>query len=209
MRRKVLVIGLTGGIASGKTTVATILQELGAAVLDADEVAKKIVQKGKPAYKEIIKTFGRKVLTSDGDLNRKLLGKIVFNDEEKRKKLESIIHPRVKEYFLEEIQRIKEKDPQKIIVLDVPLLLESGMETLVDEVWVVAVSEELQIKRIELRDRIGRQEALKRIKAQMPLKEKLKYADRIINAEGTLEDTKRQVVSLWREITGNELEIKA
>jgi dephospho-CoA kinase len=205
----VLVIGLTGGIASGKTTVATILQELGAAVLDADEVAKKIVQKGKPAYKEIIKTFGRKVLTSDGDLNRKLLGKIVFNDEEKRKKLESIIHPRVKEYFLEEIQRIKEKDPQKIIVLDVPLLLESGMETLVDEVWVVAVSEELQIKRIELRDRIGRQEALKRIKAQMPLKEKLKYADRIINAEGTLEDTKRQVVSLWREITGNELEIKA
>ncbi|MBZ4687240.1 MAG: dephospho-CoA kinase [Clostridiales bacterium] len=204
-----LVIGLTGGIASGKTTVATILQELGAAVLDADEVAKKIVQKGKPAYKEIIKTFGRKVLTSDGDLNRKLLGKIVFNDEEKRKKLESIIHPRVKEYFLEEIQRIKEKDPQKIIVLDVPLLLESGMETLVDEVWVVAVSEELQIKRIELRDRIGRQEALKRIKAQMPLKEKLKYADRIINAEGTLEDTKRQVVSLWREITGNELEIKA
>ncbi|MDK2985175.1 MAG: dephospho-CoA kinase [Clostridia bacterium] len=209
MRRKVLVIGLTGGIASGKTTVATILQELGAAVLDADEVAKKIVQKGKPAYKEIINTFGRKVLTSDGDLNRKLLGKIVFNDEEKRKKLESIIHPRVKEYFLEEIQRIKEKDPQKIIVLDVPLLLESGMETLVDEVWVVAVSEELQIKRIELRDRIGRQEALKRIKAQMPLKEKLKYADRIINAEGTLEDTKRQVVSLWREITGNELEIKA
>jgi len=209
VRRKVLVIGLTGGIASGKTTVATILQELGAAVLDADEVAKKIVQKGKPAYKEIIKTFGRKVLTSDGDLNRKLLGKIVFNDEEKRKKLESIIHPRVKEYFLEEIQRIKEKDPQKIIVLDVPLLLESGMETLVDEVWVVAVSEELQIKRIELRDRIGRQEALKRIKAQMPLKEKLKYADRIINAEGTLEDTKRQVVSLWREITGNELEIKA
>lgn len=204
-----LVIGLTGGIASGKTTVATILQELGAAVLDADEVAKKIVQKGKPAYKEIINTFGRKVLTSDGDLNRKLLGKIVFNDEEKRKKLESIIHPRVKEYFLEEIQRIKEKDPQKIIVLDVPLLLESGMETLVDEVWVVAVSEELQIKRIELRDRIGRQEALKRIKAQMPLKEKLKYADRIINAEGTLEDTKRQVVSLWREITGNELEIKA
>lgn len=209
MRRKVLVIGLTGGIASGKTTVATILQELGAEVLDADEVAKKIVQKGKPAYKEIINTFGRKVLTSDGDLNRKLLGKIVFNDEEKRKKLESIIHPRVKEYFLEEIQRIKEKDPQKIIVLDVPLLLESGMETLVDEVWVVAVSEELQIKRIELRDRIGRQEALKRIKAQMPLKEKLKYADRIINAEGTLEDTKRQVVSLWREITGNELEIKA
>lgn len=204
-----LVIGLTGGIASGKTTVATILQELGAEVLDADEVAKKIVQKGKPAYKEIINTFGRKVLTSDGDLNRKLLGKIVFNDEEKRKKLESIIHPRVKEYFLEEIQRIKEKDPQKIIVLDVPLLLESGMETLVDEVWVVAVSEELQIKRIELRDRIGRQEALKRIKAQMPLKEKLKYADRIINAEGTLEDTKRQVVSLWREITGNELEIKA
>uniref|UniRef100_UPI0013BE988C dephospho-CoA kinase n=1 Tax=Carboxydothermus ferrireducens TaxID=54265 RepID=UPI0013BE988C len=192
------VIGLTGGIASGKSTVSRILQELGFAIIDADRIARDILTPGHPAYQKVIDTFGKNILTEDGQIDRAKLGKIVFGNREKLLVLNSITHPEV----LKEIRKkIKELTSSGIdwIVLDIPLLFEAKMTSLVDEIWVVYVPEEEQLKRLMARNGFSRDEALARIRAQMPLEEKVKLADVVIDNSGSIESTREQILTILQK----------
>lgn len=188
-----IVLGLTGGIASGKTTVSRRLGEQGARILDADLVSRSVVKPGKPAWREIQREFGSEFLGPDGTLDRKKMGALVFHDAKAREKLNRIIHPRV---IAEEdclIAEWRRKEPGAVVVLDAALLIEVGSTGRVDRVLVVYVEEEIQIRRLMERDRVPREEAMARAAAQMPLKEKLSYADYIVDTSGTLESTYCQV----------------
>lgn len=192
------IIGLTGGIATGKSTVSSILRELGAVVIDSDEIAHEIMEPGQPAYKDIVDTFGPAILAPDGRIDRTALGKLVFEDPTARFTLNNITHPRVAARFKE---KLKELPPDtRVVVWDVPLLLEAGLDRGVNEVWVVWVDEETQIKRLMERNHFTREEALARIRAQMPLEEKMKRADRLIDNRGTVEETKSIVTSYFKEV---------
>lgn len=196
------VIGLTGGIASGKSTVSRLLKELGATILDADVIAREVVEPGQPALAEIAAAFGPEVLREDGSLDRARLGALVFGDGEARARLNAITHPRVIRRINELLEEERRANPRGVAVVDAPLLLEAGMGHLVDEVWVVAADEETQLRRLMRRDGLSRAEAMRRIRAQMPLAEKLRQADRVIDTGCTLEETARQVRSLWNLIAG-------
>lgn len=196
----VLIIGLTGGISSGKSFISQYLQELGAVVIDADKLARKMVEPGSIVLHEIREYFGDDVFEENGELNRKRLANSIFHSKTKKEKLNSIIHPRVMQETIRLIEEYKAKRAWPAIVIDAPLLIEAGMCDLTDEVWVVAVDEETQIRRLMERDKLSRQEAESRLNMQMPLKEKLKYANRVIDNNGLKEDTLRYVNSLWEEI---------
>ncbi len=198
------VIGLTGGIASGKTTVASILKEFGAEIIDADKVAREVVEPGKQAWIEIKSAFGDNAILPDGNINRKYLADLIFNNPQMRKVLNSIVHPKVINEINNKIDYYKQKGDTKVVVLDVPLLLETGMESMVDEVWVVAVDEETQINRMLKRDKISVEEAKNRIKSQMPLKEKLKRGDKIIEGDLTLPSLKNKLQHMWNNMNFNE-----
>lgn len=195
-----LIIGLTGGISSGKSFVSEYLQKLGAIVIDADKLARAAVEPGSPALQEIRSYFGDEVFEPSGELNRKKLGEIIFNSVRDKEKLNSIIHPMVIEETKRQIEKYKVENKGPAIIIDAPLLIEAGMHNLTDEIWVVAVNEEIQIERLIKRDKLTRQEALNRLKMQMPLQEKLKYADQIIDNNGSKEDTLRCVQALWKEM---------
>jgi len=190
------VIGLTGGIASGKSAVSCILRKLGACIIDADQLARQIVEPNQPAWQEIVAHFGKAVLLPDGHLNRKLLGNIVFNSPADRDVLNKITHKRIFRK-MEEAIRDMDKKGNQIVVLDVPLLIEAGFAALVDEVWVVYVSEALEMERLQKRDHLTADEAKARIQSQMPLCEKLRYATIVINNEGDLAATACQVEKAW------------
>jgi dephospho-CoA kinase len=194
------VIGLTGGVASGKSTVSRMLSELGAYVIDADLIARQVVEPGREAWKEVADAFGEGVLNPDRTINRKALGDIVFNDREALSKLNSIIHPRVIATENEQIKEIQKREPQAIIVLDIPLLIETGGLGRVEKLIVVVADEDRQIERLVERRGLSREEAMKRIRTQMPLKEKAKFADYVIDNNGTLEATLSQVKSIWKDI---------
>ena len=201
------VIGLTGGIASGKSTVASILAEFGATIIDADKVAREVVEPGQPAWHDIRKAFGEDALLADGSLNRQWLGNLIFNDPTKRQMLNSIIHPRI----IEECQKILEHYKQageKAVILEVPLLIETGMDTMVDEVWLVAVEVEAQISRLIKRDGLSRGQALKRIESQMSLKEKIPKADIIIDGQLTINKLRPYLKTLWNNILAIGVEVK-
>ena len=191
------VIGLTGGIASGKTTVSDYLNSLGVCVIDADEVAHEVTSPGSAGFKEIIEEFGEDLLTAEGNLNRKKLGEIVFSDKEALSKLNAIVHPLVIENIRQMLVKI---ECSPCVVLDVPLLFESGMDDLCDEVWVVAVDEDTQVKRLMERDGYNLDEATRRVNAQMPLEEKVRRAHRVLDNTGTIEETKRQVDELFEGV---------
>ena len=191
------VIGLTGGIASGKTTVSDYLKSLGVCVIDADEVAHEVTSPGSAGFKEIIEEFGEDLLTAEGNLNRKKLGEIVFSDKEALSKLNAIVHPLVIENIRQMLVKI---ECSPCVVLDVPLLFESGMDDLCDEVWVVAVDEDTQVKRLMERDGYNLDEATRRVNAQMPLEEKVRRANRVLDNTGTIEETKRQVDELFEGV---------
>ncbi len=195
------VIGLTGGIASGKTIVSNYLAELGAEIIDADIIARKIVTPGSPALKEIAAAFGTDVLNADGTLNRKKLGTKVFNDPQALKTLNKITHPKINALVQQRIKSYKEsKKAHNIpLILVAPLLIEAGMQKLVDKVWVVHIDKDTQIKRVMARDKLTPNQALKRINSQLSEQERLKYADAVIDNTGTLEDTKKQVLKLWTQ----------
>lgn len=194
------VIGLTGGIASGKSTVSRMLRQKGAYIIDADEIAKDIVKPGKPAWEDIVRHFGRDILDESGNIKRKMLGKIVFSDEKKLKLLNRITHPGIVDRIKEELEASRRRN-EKVVVIDAALLLEIGLDVLTDEVWVVVVDEKTQIDRLIKREgTLSYTEAVERIRAQMPLEEKLKFATRIIDNSGTIEETQKQVDEIWREI---------
>lgn len=198
-----LIIGLTGGIASGKSTVSKIIKEMGYLVIDADIEARNAVEVGESAYKKIIDLFGEEVLLPDRTINRSKLGEIIFHDKSKREQLNKIVHPDVRKRMNQKKDTaIKRGD--KLVVLDIPLLFESGLKSMVDLVLLVYVDEKIQLQRLMNRNHLTEEEALARIGSQMPIKDKLQLADSVIDNNGTEEETKRQVIELikkWNAIT--------
>jgi dephospho-CoA kinase len=199
-----IVAGMTGGIASGKSTVADMLARQGARVIDADRIAREAVRKGTPAHAEIIAHFGETMLQEDGEIDRSRLAKLVFNDETARKLLERIVHPFVKKEIARRLDRIRREDPHAVVILDVPLLFEVGMERDLDDIIVVYVPKAVQIRRLMARDGSSRAEALARIRSQMPLEKKRDLAKRVIDNSGSLENTWSQTLKLYRQLSERE-----
>ncbi|ACL69247.1 dephospho-CoA kinase [Halothermothrix orenii] len=193
-----MIIGLTGGIASGKSTVSNILKELGACIIDADRIAHKILKKGQPGWRGVVGYFGTDIIDDKGEIDRKKLGKLVFNKPEERKKLEKITHPIIISQIKDEIVSLKNKC--NLIILDAPLLFEANLDRLVDRVWVVYVDRDIQLRRLQERDGLSREEAILRIETQMPLKEKARLADIVIDNNGSIKKLKKQVIKHWREL---------
>ncbi|NLB52931.1 MAG: dephospho-CoA kinase [Syntrophomonadaceae bacterium] len=183
------IIGLTGGIASGKSTVSKTLESLGAIIINSDEVAHSIMHPYKPAWYDIVKRFGREVLNADETINREKLGQIVFNDAKLLKELNQITHWRVAERYKEDLRQIKMKNPDAVVVMEIPLLYETHAERICDEVWVVWVDRETQLDRLMKRDNISQENALKRIESQMDLDEKARRADVVIDNRHSIEAT--------------------
>lgn len=200
-----MIIGLTGNIGSGKSTVSRRLAELGAEVIDTDCVARDVVAPGTPGLEKVVREFGPEVLGSSGELDRAVMASIVFNNPGARASLEAIIHPEVFRAVGQKTSDYREgRGNTPLLVVEVPLLIEAGMNGMMDEIWVVTVSPEAQVKRVMARSGLSREDVLKRIKAQMPQEEKLKYADRVIDNSGSVEETIRQVDALWGQVTGQK-----
>jgi dephospho-CoA kinase len=190
-----LVVGLTGGIASGKSTVSRILRELDAEIIDSDVIAHELTRPGSECYNRIVEAFGPGLLNPDGTLNRRRLARRVFDNREELARLNAIIHPAVISIVKQKIDEARASPwPPEVLVVDAPLLIEAGMVPMVDVVWVVKVDESTQMKRLIARDRLSLDEAMSRIRAQMPLKDKVKYADVVIDNSGTIEETEQQVI---------------
>ncbi len=193
------VIGLTGGIASGKSTVSNILRQLGAYIIDADQLAREVVLPDEPAWEEIVEHFGREILLPDKTINRKVLGEKIFGNFAAKEQLEKIIHPRIRTKVEAAMQQAAFQG-YDIVVLDVPLLLEVGWHSMADEVWVVFIDTETQLSRLMTRDGLGRLQAIKRLNSQMALTEKKKFADIIIDNSGSLDNTRQQLLAAWHEV---------
>lgn len=193
-----MIIGLTGSIATGKSTVAKMFEEMNIPVIDADKVAREVVEPGEKAYQQIVDFFGTEILFPDGTLNRKKLGSIVFQNEEKRNVLNRIVHPVIRERMDQQKEEYLAKGFETV-VLDIPLLFEGNRQAEFDKVLLVAVSEETQLKRLLERDKMGKEDALNRIRSQMPIKDKIPLADAVIYNDGTLEETKEQLVTILKK----------
>ena len=174
-----------------------MLQKKGAYLLDADQLAREAVEPGQPAWQEIVNWLGQSILLPDRSIDRAKLGNLVFNDKQKLEQLNNIVHPWVGKRFIKLSEEIKEKDPEAVLVYDIPLLVEAGMQKMVDMIILVYVPRETQIMRLQKRDGISRVEAETRLKAQKPLEEKKKDADVIIDNRGKLPETARQVDRFW------------
>ena len=197
-----IIAGITGTIGTGKSTVATMFGDLGAFIIDADKLAHEVVEPGKPAWRAIIDNFGRELLNEDQTLNRQMLADIVFKDPAKLQVLNSIVHPEV----LKEDQRLvnerKAIDPNGLVIKDIPLLLEMGPDVarlMVDKIIVVYASPEIQLKRLIARG-MGEADARNRINNQVPVKDKMKLADFVINNDGTLDETRVQVREVYQQL---------
>jgi dephospho-CoA kinase len=195
-----LIVGLTGGVASGKTVASQVLKEEGAYIIDADQIARELVQPQKPAWNELIRAFGKEILQEDGSIHRKKLAEKVFADPKQRKRLNQILHPRIKEEMGRRTKEIGQKDPEAIVVIDAPLLVELGDHYEMDKLIVVTSTQTQQIERLKERDGIGPEAALKILSSQMPLGEKVKLGDFIIGNEGSLEETKKRAREVFKEL---------
>ena len=195
-----LLVGLTGGIGSGKSLAARFFKEEGAYIIDADELSRDLVQPGKPALKEIVDFFGDFILELDGTLNREKLAEIIFQDVNKKKALEVILHPKIIEKEQEEYSIIRANDPSAIVIIDAALLIESGNFECVDKVIVVQSSEEQQVKRILSRSFLTYNQVLARIKNQMSLADKNKHADFILDNRLQPEDLMKNVVEVYKKL---------
>ncbi|MGR6836858.1 dephospho-CoA kinase [Syntrophomonas erecta] len=183
------IIGLTGGIASGKSTVSRTLEKLGAIIVDADQVAHTLIEPEQPAWYDIIAVFGREVLNENGTINREKLGAIVFKHPELLEELNRITHPRIIKYLTDTLKAIEAQHPDAVVVLEIPLLYEANMEKICDQVWVVWVDGETQVSRLMERENMSREDALHRINAQMSLDEKANRADFVIDNRNSVEET--------------------
>ncbi|RMG54458.1 MAG: dephospho-CoA kinase [Acidobacteria bacterium] len=193
-------IGLTGGIATGKSHVLSILRQLGCHVIDADQVAREVVRPCRPAYHELVREFGAHILTADGTIDRPQLAELVFADAEKRHRLNAIVHPRVVQAIRRRLRHFETIDPQGIVVVDGALILEVGLEHLFDKLIVAYCPPDLQVDRLMKRDRLTRQQALNRIRAQMPIDEKRAHADYVIDTSGSFDQTRQQVERVFERI---------
>jgi dephospho-CoA kinase len=195
---------LTGGIASGKSTVSRMFQELGAYLIDADKVARQVVEPGKPAWQEIVHYFGHDILQENHAIDRKKLGAIVFGQPEKRRVLNQLTHPRVIEEIQQQEQVWRQTHPEQVVLIDVPLLIEAAMHHKYRYVVLVYVPELIQLHRLMIRDNISKDEACTKIRSQLPLSEKVPYATHVINNDGTLVKTREQVRAVYQELSCGE-----
>jgi dephospho-CoA kinase len=201
-----LVAAVTGSIACGKTTISEMLEEMGAPLIDFDRIARQVVEPGTQGLEQIVAYFGKQVLCEDQTLDRKKLSKIVFKDMEKRKKLESFTHPAIYDAFFKQVNRIGEQNPNAIIQVAIPLLIELNLQFLFDQIIVVYLSPEQQVQRLVKRDGISIQEASTIIESQQPIDDKVKFANFVIRNDGTLDETRRQVVAVWNVLKKLQLE---
>lgn len=193
-----MIIGLTGSIASGKSTVANMLREYGFPIVDADVVARVVVEPGMPTLEKIVEVFGEEIITEDGTLNRPKLGAIIFNDPSKRKVLNDLIHPAIRQEMLRQRDEY-EANGEQTVIMDIPLLFESKLQHFVEKILVVSVTEENQLKRLMERNSLTEEEAKARISSQLPLSVKEKGADAIVSNNRSLEETKRQLEEILME----------
>lgn len=194
------MIGLTGGIATGKSIVASVFREMGAIILDADVIARLVVLPHQPAWKDIVEFFGPQVVNEDQSLDRAKIGEIVYNNPNSLKELNRFTHPRIMQYYKDELRRIKTEQPDAIVILEVPLLYETNMDKLCQQVVVVYVDRETQIQRLMKRDNMSYADAVKRVDAQMPMDEKVRRADFVIDNRGSMEETKEKATKYYNEI---------
>ena len=205
MTSGIRVIGLTGGVATGKSSVALFFAERGVPVIDADQLARDAVLPGAPALEQVISRFGREVLTQDGVLDRKRLGELIFSNVEKRRQLEDILHPEIRKRAEERIALAAESGHQRLIYM-APLLIEAGATDRVDTIWVVTIRPDIQLERLMRRDGISREQAQQIIDSQMPLTEKERYGNIVIDNSGTETQTRMILESVWAKETGSNNE---
>lgn len=195
-----MLIGLTGGIATGKSTVSKLLEEKGAHIIDADQIARDVVEPGTIGSLRVREHFGDTVFFPDGTLHRSALGAIIFNDANKRKELEKILHPLIRQEMKARSQRYLQQNQQAIVVWDVPLLFESQLTTYVEKVIVVYVSKEIQLERLRKRDNLSQTDALQRVESQISIEQKREWADFVIDNQGSYKNTESQVDQLWKSL---------
>lgn len=195
-----LRVGLTGSIAVGKSFVAGVLAELGCRVIDADEVARRVVEPGSEGLRAVVAAFGVEVLKEDGTLDRAKLGALVFGDEGRRAVLNSLLHPLIMEAQDEQLRRWEEEDPRGIGVVDAALMIESGGYRRFDKLVVVHCRAEAQLERLMKRNSLSREEAERRVAAQMPQEEKLRYADFAVDTTGGFEEARRRTVEVFESL---------
>ncbi|MCM3783184.1 dephospho-CoA kinase [Neobacillus mesonae] len=192
-------IGLTGGIATGKSSVSRYLVSLGAILIDADQIAREVMLPGHPVLSAVKERFGQAVLNEDGTLHRKKLGEIVFNSPADLQALNEITHPAIRKEMKERMLKYEQDEPERLVVSDIPLLYESGLSEQFEQVMVVYVPVHIQLKRLMERDAISEKQALSRLKAQMDIEEKKRRADIVIDNSGDFEDTKAQILKFWHD----------
>ncbi len=203
-----LIVGLTGGIASGKSFVARIFKRLGTHLIDADRIVHELLEPGQLANQEVVDYFGTAILLPDKCIDRRKLGEIVFNNPEKRAWLNRCMHPKVFDSFHAQVSHIRDRQPAAIIIFDAVLLIETGYYRNMDKTVVVYAEEEQQIARILLRDGLTRSHAIARIRSQMPLAQKRAYADYVIDNTGTQDSTEQQVVQIYTKLLQDEINIR-
>ena len=196
-----MIIGLTGGIASGKSTAAKLLGELGAHVIDADKLGHNAYVKGSDAFNSVVSVFGQDTVGDDGEIDRKVLGSKVFGSPESLKKLTDIVWPAIKKMAQQEIESVRAQQPKQAIVLEAAVLFEAGWEDIVDEVWSTLVDREVAIERATNRDGSDREQVEARIDAQLTNEERAEKADRLIKNSGSEEDLAERVKALWKEVS--------
>ena len=205
--RRFLLVGLTGGVATGKSTVSAMFAALGCLIIDADRLAREVVEPGQPAHTQIVSAFGRGVLRPDGGIDRKALGAVVFADPAARARLESITHPAIRARVRARLAELTAAGFDGIVILDAPVMVESGDSRDVDRLVVVTADEPAQVARQQARDGLGADDARRRIRSQMPLDEKARLADYLIDNSGELAATQARVREVRRAL-GQELDAR-
>ena len=195
-----LIVGLTGGIASGKSVVSNMLRDMGATIIDADEISREVMLPHTKCWEEVVSTYGSELLLEDLTIDRKKLAVSVFNDPEQIKKLNNIVHPYIMKRIEEMIEEIKDNNPQALVIVDAALLVETNAYKRYDKLIVVYVSKETQLKRLMIRDAMSREEAESRMDLQLPLREKIKVADYVIENEGSLSKTREAVEKVYKAL---------
>jgi len=197
-----LIVGLTGGIVGGKSTVASMFRDLGAKIIDADKLGHSVILPNKPAWKKIVKIFGKDIIQNDLTIDREKLGKIVFANQSLLKKLNKITHPEITKMIKKEIDLAKNKthNQEKVLIIDAALIYEAKIDRFMDKIIVVYIDKDEQIKRLIKRNNLSKDEALQRVRSQIPMKEKAKMADYVIDNSKSLGKTKKQVEKIWQSL---------